>query len=142
MKLNNKTNYAYILIGVGTAWLLISLLIALYMFNYGEGYLYFGYGRGGWYSWCVIYDNFRVFFIDEFFNFEECFYGLISMLGILILIVGIIVMFTTKPVIVSPQQKSVEDDKVENLIQLKTLLANGVITQEEFEEKKKQMLNM
>ena len=71
MKLNNKTNYAYILIGVGTAWLLISLLIALYMFNYGEGYMYFGYGRGGWYYWCVIYDNFGEFFIEEFFNLSS-----------------------------------------------------------------------
>lgn len=55
---------------------------------------------------------------------------------------------TLKPIVAmnsenkTSPQKSTNDNKIEKLMQLKLLLDNGVITQEEFEEKKKQMLNM
>lgn len=39
------------------------------------------------------------------------------------------------------QQGTLEDDKVEKLLSLKSFLDKGIITQEEFEEKKKQLLD-
>lgn len=90
-----KNKPALITIIVGEVLLLASLLVAFYVYDNCNGYEYFGYGYGGYFSWCIIYDTFGKFFTTEFFNFE-CFFGYMFMLGVVALIVGIIVKFNTE----------------------------------------------
>ena len=78
-----KNKPALITIIVGVVLLLASFLVASYVFENCEGYEYFGFGYGGWYYWCAIYDfEFGEFFISEFFNFS-CYYGYMIMLGVI-----------------------------------------------------------
>lgn len=90
-----KNEPALIIIIVGAVLLLASFLVASYVFENCEGYEYFGFGYGGRYHWCVIYDSFGEFFTSEFFNFE-CFYGYMILLGIVALIVGFIIKSNTE----------------------------------------------
>jgi hypothetical protein len=188
--------------------------VASYVFDNVDGYKYFGYGIGGWYTWCVIYDfEFGEFFIGEFFNFE-CYYGYMIMLGVVALIVGIIMKTSTEKceitvtneaisgklphgkevhiplnqitainrssfngvsitsignasnfhcienreevmkaisyLLANPQQNSAQPTQsasatgteAEQLKRLKDLLDSGVLTQEEFDAKKKQILGL
>lgn len=91
-----KNKPALITIIVGVVLLLASFIVASYVFQNCEGYESFGFGYGGWYYWCVIYDfEFGDFFISEFFNFS-CYYGYMIMLGVVALIVGIIMKLNTE----------------------------------------------
>lgn len=91
-----KNKPALIVIIVGAVLLLTSFMVASYVFNNCDGYQSFGFGYGGWYYWCVIYDfDFGEFFISEFFNFS-CYYGYMIMLGVVALIVGIIMKSNTE----------------------------------------------
>lgn len=91
-----KNKPALITIIIGAALLLASFLVASYVFDYCDGYKYFGYGYDGWYRWCIIYDfEFGEFFTGEFFNFS-CYYGYMIMLGVVALIVGIIMKVNTE----------------------------------------------
>ncbi|MDO4492054.1 MAG: SHOCT domain-containing protein [Lachnospiraceae bacterium] len=91
-----KNKPALIIIIVGVVMLLTSFIVASYVFENCEGYESFGFGYGGWYYWCVIYDfEFGDFFISEFFNFS-CYYGYMIMLGVVALIVGIIMKLNTE----------------------------------------------
>lgn len=209
-----KNKPALITIIVGVVLLLASFVVASYVFDNVDGYKYFGYGIGGWYTWCVIYDfEFGEFFIGEFFNFE-CYYGYMIMLGVVALIVGIIMKSNTEKceitvtnevisgklphgkavhiplnqitainrssfngvsitsignvsnfhcienreevmkaisyLLANPQQSSAQpaqsasanDSEAEQLKRLKDLLDSGVLTQEEFDAKKKQILGL
>ena len=209
-----KNKPALITIIVGVVLLLTSFVVASYVFDNVDGYKYFGYGIGGWYTWCVIYDfEFSEFFIGEFFNFE-CYYGYMIMLGVVALIVGIIMKSNTEKceitvtneaisgklphgkavhiplnqitainrssfngvsitsignvsnfhcienreevmkaisyLLANPQQSSAQpaqsasanDSEAEQLKRLKDLLDSGVLTQEEFDAKKKQILGL
>lgn len=209
-----KNKPALITIIVGVVLLLTSFVVASYVFDNVDGYKYFGYGIGGWYTWCVIYDfEFGEFFIGEFFNFE-CYYGYMIMLGVVALIVGIIMKSNTEKceitvtneaisgklphgkavhiplnqitainrssfngvsitsignvsnfhcienreevmkaisyLLANPQQSSAQPTKsasangseAEQLKRLKDLLDSGVLTQEEFDTKKKQILGL
>lgn len=208
-----KNKPALITIIVGVVLLLASFLVASYVFENCEGYEYFGFGYGGWYYWCVIYDTFGEFFTTEFFNFE-CYYGYMIMLGVVALIVGIIMKSNTEKceitvtneaisgklphgkavhiplnqitainrssfngvsitsignvsnfhcienreevmkaisyLLANPQQSSVQPtqsasangSEAEQLKRLKDLLDSGVLTQEEFDAKKKQILGL
>jgi hypothetical protein len=208
-----KNKPALIAIIVGIVLLLSSFLVASYVFENCEGYEYFGYGYGGWYYWCVIYDTFGEFFTAEFFNFE-CYYGYMIMLGVVALIVGIIMKTSTEKceitvtneaisgklphgkevhiplnqitainrssfngvsitsignasnfhcienreevmkaisyLLANPQQNSAQPTQsasatgteAEQLKRLKDLLDSGVLTQEEFDAKKKQILGL
>lgn len=90
-----KNKPACIIIVFGAVLLLTSFMVASYVFLNCEGYENFGFGYGGWYYWCIIYDTFGEFFTAEFFNFE-CFYGYMIMLGIVALIGGIITKANTE----------------------------------------------
>ena len=91
-----KNKPALIVIIVGAVLLLTSFMVASYVFNNCDGYQSFGFGYGGWYYWCVIYDfAFGEFFFGEFFNFS-CYYGYMIMLGIVALIVGIVMKVNTE----------------------------------------------
>lgn len=209
-----KNKPALITIIVGIVLLLTSFVVASYVFDNVDGYKYFGYGIGGWYTWCVIYDfEFGEFFIGEFFNFE-CYYGYMIMLGVVALIVGIIMKSNTEKceitvtneaisgklphgkavhiplnqitainrssfngvsitsignvsnfhcienreevmkaisyLLANPQQSSAQPtqsasangSEAEQLKRLKDLLDSGVLTQEEFDAKKKQILGL
>ena len=209
-----KNKPALIAIIVGIVLLLASFIVASYIFENVDGYKYFGYGIGGWYTWCVIYDfEFGEFFIGEFFNFE-CYYGYMIMLGVVALIVGIIMKTSTEKceitvtneaisgklphgkdvhiplnqitainrssfngvsitsignvsnfhcienreevmkaisyLLANPQQSSMQPtqsasangSEAEQLKRLKDLLDSGVLTQEEFDAKKKQILGL
>lgn len=208
-----KNKPALITIIVGVVLLLASFLVASYVFENCEGYEYFGFGYGGWYYWCVIYDTFGEFFTAEFFNFE-CYYGYMIMLGVVALIVGIIMKSNTEKcditvtneaisgklphgkevhiplnqitainrssfngvsitsignvsnfhcienreevmkaisyLLANPQQSSAQPtqsasangSEAEQLKRLKDLLDSGVLTQEEFDTKKKQILGL
>lgn len=208
-----KNKPALITIIVGVVLLLASFLVASYVFENCEGYEYFGFGYGGWYYWCVIYDTFGEFFTAEFFNFE-CYYGYMIMLGVVALIVGIIMKSNTEKceitvtneaisgklphgkavhiplnqitainrssfngvsitsignvsnfhcienreevmkaisyLLANPQQSSAQPtqsasangNEAEQLKRLKDLLDSGVLTQEEFDAKKKQILGL
>ena len=209
-----KNKPALITIIVGVVLLLTSFVVASYVFDNVDGYKYFGYGIGGWYTWCVIYDfEFSEFFIGEFFNFE-CYYGYMIMLGVVALIVGIIMKSNTEKceitvtneaisgklphgkavhiplnqitainrssfngvsitsignvsnfhcienreevmkaisyLLANPQQSSAQPtqsasangNEAEQLKRLKDLLDSGVLTQEEFDAKKKQILGL
>lgn len=209
-----KNKPALIAIIVGIVLLLASFIVASYIFENVDGYKYFGYGIGGWYTWCVIYDfEFGEFFIGEFFNFE-CYYGYMIMLGVVALIVGIIMKTSTEKceitvtneaisgklphgkevhiplnqitainrssfngvsitsignvsnfhcienreevmkaisyLLANPQQNSAQPtqsasatgSEAEQLKRLKDLLDSGVLTQEEFDAKKKQILGL
>ena len=208
-----KNKPALITIIVGVVLLLASFLVASYVFENCDGYEYFGYGYGGWYYWCVIYDTFGEFFTAEFFNFD-CYYGYMIMLGVVALIVGIIMKSNTEKceitvtneaisgklphgktvhiplnqitainrssfngvsitsignvsnfhcienreevmkaisyLLANPQQSSAQpaqsasanDSEAEQLKRLKDLLDSGVLTQEEFDAKKKQILGL
>ena len=209
-----KNKPALITIIVGIVLLLTSFVVASYVFDNVDGYKYFGYGIGGWYTWCIIYDfEFGEFFIGEFFNFE-CYYGYMIMLGVVALIVGIIMKSNTEKceitvtneaisgklphgkavhiplnqitainrssfngvsitsignvsnfhcienreevmkaisyLLANPQQSSVQPtqsasangSEAEQLKRLKDLLDSGVLTQEEFDAKKKQILGL
>ena len=209
-----KNKPALITIIVGVVLLLTSFVVASYVFDNVDGYKYFGYGIGGWYTWCVIYDfEFSEFFIGEFFNFE-CYYGYMIMLGVVALIVGIIMKSNTEKceitvtneaisgklphgkavhiplnqitainrssfngvsitsignvsnfhcienreevmkaisyLLANPQQSSAQPtqsastngSEAEQLKRLKDLLDSGVLTQEEFDAKKKQILGL
>lgn len=208
-----KNKPALITIIVGVVLLLASFLVASYVFENCEGYEYFGFGYGGLYYWCVIYDTFGEFFTTEFFNFE-CYYGYMIMLGVVALIVGIIMKSNTEKceitvtneaisgklphgkavhiplnqitainrssfngvsitsignvsnfhcienreevmkaisyLLANPQQSSVQPtqsasangSEAEQLKRLKDLLDSGVLTQEEFDAKKKQILGL
>lgn len=208
-----KNKPALITIIVGVVLLLASFFVASYVFENCDGYVYFGYGYGGWYYWCVIYDTFGEFFTAEFFNFD-CYYGYMIMLGVVALIVGIIMKSNTEKceitvtneaisgklphgktvhiplnqitainrssfngvsitsignvsnfhcienreevmkaisyLLANPQQSSTQpaqsasanDSEAEQLKRLKDLLDSGVLTQEEFDAKKKQILGL
>ena len=209
-----KNKPALITIIVSVVLLLASFVVASYVFDNVDGYKYFGYGIGGWYTWCVIYDfEFGEFFIGEFFNFE-CYYGYMIMLGVVALIVGIIMKSNTEKceitvtneaifgklphgkavhiplnqitainrssfngvsitsignvsnfhcienreevmkaisyLLANPQQSSAQHaqsasangSEAEQLKRLKDLLDSGVLTQEEFDAKKKQILGL
>ena len=209
-----KNKPALITIIVGVVLLLASFLVASYVFENCGGYKYFGFGYGGWYSWCVIYDfEFGEFFISQFFNLS-CYYGYMIMLGVVALIVGIIMKSNTEKceitvtneaisgklphgktvhiplnqitainrssfngvsitsignvsnfhcienreevmkaisyLLANPQQSSTQpaqsasanDSEAEQLKRLKDLLDSGVLTQEEFDAKKKQVLGL
>ena len=208
-----KNKPALITIIVGIVLLLASFLVASYVFENCEGYEYFGFGYGGWYYWCIIYDTFGEFFTAEFFNFE-CYYGYMIMLGVVALIVGIIMKSNTEKceitvtneaisgklphgkevhiplnqitainrssfngvsitsignvsnfhcienreevmkaisyLLANPQQSSAQpaqsasanDSEAEQLKRLKDLLDSGVLSQEEFDTKKKQILGL
>lgn len=210
-----KNRPALIVIVAGAALVLLSFIIASYVFNNNEGYESFGFGYGGWYYWCVIYDSFGEFFTAEFFNLS-CYFGYILLIGIIALIVGIIIKVNTENCEITvtnsriygklPRGKDVDiplnqitalnsgsfngisvssigsvsnfhcienckevmkaisyllsnpttatnsttvdrgtmssDSEVETLKRFKELLDSGVISNEEFEEKKKQILGL
>lgn len=90
-----KNRPARIALLVGVVLIFVSFIVALYVFYYGEGYESFGFGYGGWYYWCIIYDSYIQFFISEFFNFY-CYFGYILIFGIVAAIVGLIVKMNTE----------------------------------------------
>ena len=91
---NNRV--ARVLLIAGIALILVSFLVASYVYHNLESYEYFGFGYGGWYYWCVIYDfSFLSFFFGEFFNFS-CYYGYLIILGIIAVVVGFIMKSNTE----------------------------------------------
>lgn len=93
--LPEKNKVGTIVLSVAAGILVLAFVVAFYVFEYCEGYEYFGFGYGGWYYWCVIYDSFPEFYSAEFFNFA-CYYGYITILGILALIAGILIRALTE----------------------------------------------
>lgn len=87
-----KNKAALITIIVGAILLRAAFSVATYVFINCEGYWYYLHD---YYSWRVIYDSFGEFLIWQFFSFE-CFFGYMIMLGVVVLVVGIIMKFTTE----------------------------------------------
>lgn len=90
-----KNKIAQIIMIVGVVLMFVSILVANYVFNNCDGYEYFGFGYGGWYYWCVIYDSFGDFFTAEFFNID-CYYGYMIVVGLIAAIIGIIMKVKTE----------------------------------------------
>ena len=90
-----KNKVALIVLLSGIAVAIISLIVASYYFNNVDGYEYFGFGYGGWYTYCVIYDfDFFDFYFSEFFGL--CIHGYMLIAGVIAIIVGLIMKFNTE----------------------------------------------
>jgi hypothetical protein len=90
-----KNKVALIVLLSGIAVAIISFIVASYYFNNVDGYEYFGFGYGGWYTYCVIYDfNFFDFYFSEFFG--SCIHGYMLIAGVIAIIVGLIMKFNTE----------------------------------------------
>lgn len=90
-----KNKVALIVLLSGIAVAIISFIVASYYFNNVDGYEYFGFGHGGWYTYCVIYDfNFFDFYFSEFFG--SCIHGYMLIAGVIAIIVGLIMKFNTE----------------------------------------------
>lgn len=211
-----KNKIAITLLVAGIAVLVIAFIVASYVYNNVDGFKYFGFGYGDWYTWCVIYDfKFSDFFFGEFFNFY-CYYGYLLIPGVIAAVVGIIMKANTEKceitvtdsrvygklargkevsiplnqitglhtcsfngvsvasigavsdfhcienqeevmkalsyILANPQQNAAQSSEVvqsssggseaEELKRFKNLLDSGVISKEEFEAKKKQILGL
>lgn len=90
-----KNKIAQIVMIAGVVLMFVSILVANYVFNNCDGYEYFGFGYGGWYYWCVIYDSFGDFFTAEFFNID-CYYGYMIIVGLIAAIIGILMKVKTE----------------------------------------------
>ncbi len=90
-----KNKIALIILLSGIAVAVISFIVASYYFNNVDGYESFGFGYGGWYTYCVIYDfDFFDFYFSEFFG--SCIHGYMLIAGVIAIIVGLIIKFNTE----------------------------------------------
>ena len=146
-KNSEREKTAHIILGIGIFLICVAFIIAKYVFEYCEGYESFGFGYGGLYYWCVIYDTFSEYLISEFFNFN-CYYGYIALLGIIMIIIGCIIKYAcpqeSKENVVEMRSDSnntvIEGSNIEKLKQYKELFDLNIISEEEFEAKKKELL--
>lgn len=88
-----KNKAALITIIVGALLLRAAFSVASYAFEKCGDYA--NYLLQHYYSLDTIYEPFGEFFINEFFSFE-CFFGYMIMLGVVVLVVGIIMKYTTE----------------------------------------------
>ena len=90
----NKT--AIMLLVAGIVLFVTAFFVASHVFNFAEGYKYFGFGYSGWYPWCTIYDfKYSDFFFEQFFNFS-CYYGYLLILSVIVAVVGIVMKANTE----------------------------------------------
>ena len=90
-----KNKIALIILLSGIAVAVISFIVASYYFNNVDGYESFGFGYGGWYTYCVIYDfDFFDFYFSEFFG--SCIHGYMLIAGVIAIVVGLIMKFNTE----------------------------------------------
>lgn len=90
-----KNKIALIILLSGIAVAVISFIVASYYFNNVDGYESFGFGYGGWYTYCAIYDfDFFDFYFSEFFG--SCIHGYMLIAGVIAIIVGLIIKFNTE----------------------------------------------
>lgn len=89
-----KNKVATIILIVSIVAIIASFFVADYTFNNLERYKSFGYGYGGYYYYCVIYDfDFMDFYTSEFFS---CAYGYMILAGIVGIVVALIMKANTE----------------------------------------------
>ena len=80
-----KNKIAIALLVAGIELVVISLFVAMHVYNNGEVFMYF------WSTWRYVYkEKFLDFYFGEFFNFS-IYYGYLLILGIIVAIVGALI---------------------------------------------------
>ena len=88
---SQKNKNAFILSIAGPILICISDVVSILAFNYLKGTTDYGYKS----EWRYIYYSFSEFFTEEFFNIS-CFYGYLSLVGIILTIIGVVIKFKTE----------------------------------------------